>query len=203
MHDIRLIRNDPKSFDAALERRGVAPVAGEILALDEEKRAISTRMQEAQNRRNEASKAIGQAMANGDKDTAEALKTEVAEIKQALPGLEEQDRELSRKLDDLLATIPNLPAEDVPLGEAENDNQQASRWGDPRNFDFDPKEHADLGPALGLERGGAREKGMDVPAGEIVEGQQVFFHGREPRGGAGRARIRTARPRRRVRTPGS
>ena len=165
MHDIRLIRNDPKSFDAALERRGVAPVAGEILALDEEKRAISTRMQEAQNRRNEASKAIGQAMAKGDKDTAEALKAEVAEIKQALPGLEEQDRELSRKLDDLLATIPNLPAEDVPLGEAENDNQQASRWGDPRNFDFDPKEHADLGPALG----------MDFETGAKISGARFTF----------------------------
>src|SRR3546814_14726797 len=82
MHDIRLIRDDPENFDAALVRRGVEPLAAQILALDAQRRAASTRAQEAQSRRNEASKAIGQAMAKGDTATAEALKAEVAELKQ-------------------------------------------------------------------------------------------------------------------------
>ena len=82
MHDIRLIRDDPESFDAALARRGVEPSSAAILALDAERRAVATRMQEAQSRRNEASKAIGKAMGQGDTDTAEALKAEVAELKQ-------------------------------------------------------------------------------------------------------------------------
>ena len=83
MHDIRLIRDDPEGFDAALARRGLAPVSARLLALDEERRALTTKVQEAQSRRNEASKAIGMAMGQGDKDKAEALKAEVAQIKAA------------------------------------------------------------------------------------------------------------------------
>ncbi|MFN5779226.1 MAG: serine--tRNA ligase, partial [Novosphingobium sp.] len=109
MHDIRLIRDDPAAFDAALARRGVEPVSGPILALDAARRVVATAMQDAQNRRNEASKLIGAAMGRGDKDEAERLKAEVAEIKNTLPALEQEDRELSAELQEALAAYPNLP----------------------------------------------------------------------------------------------
>ncbi|WP_271439256.1 serine--tRNA ligase [Pontixanthobacter luteolus] len=151
MHDIRFIRENPEAFDAALARRGLDPVAAEIIALDEAKRAAATAIQEAQAKRNGASKAIGQAIASGDKDKAEALKAEVAELKQSMPGMEDADRQLGVQLRDALAIIPNLPADDVPQGEDEAGNVEVGKWGTPREFDFEPKEHADLGPALGLD----------------------------------------------------
>ena len=151
MHDLRAIRDNPGGFDAALARRGAGPAATDILGLDERRRAVATRMQEAQARRNEASKAIGQAMGRGDKDTAEALKAEVAELKANLPTLEDDERALGAALDDLLARLPNLPDEEVPPGEDESANVEVSRWGSPRDFAFTPREHADLGPALGLD----------------------------------------------------
>lgn len=160
MHDIRTIRENPEAFDAALARRGLAPLAAEVLAIDEERRAVTTRMQEAQSRRNEASKAIGQAMGQGDTEKAEALKAEVSELKQTLPALEEEERELGAKLENALAVIPNLPAEDVPQGEDEAGNVELSSWGAKREFDFEPKEHADIAPALGMEfETGARISG--------------------------------------------
>lgn len=151
MHDIRLIRDNPEAFDAALARRGVEPVAERLLLLDAGRREVATRMQEAQNRRNEASKAIGAAMARGDKAEAERLKAEVAELKTALPELEARERELSAQLHDALASYPNLPDAEVPDGTDEAGNVEVSRWGTPRSFDFAPQEHADLGPPLGLD----------------------------------------------------
>src|SRR5690606_21808496 len=136
MHDIRLIRENPQAFDAALARRGVEPVAESLLALDARRRAVTTQMQEAQSRRNDASKAIGQAMAQGDKDKAEALKAEVAELKQTLPALEDEDRTLAAELHDALASLPNLPTDDVPPGEDESANVELSQWGDRREFAF-------------------------------------------------------------------
>ena len=151
MHDIRLIRDNPEAFDAGLARRGSAPSAAAILDLDTRRRGVATRMQEAQNRRNEVSKAIGAAMGRGAKDEAEALKAEVAELKQILPALEQEERELTAGLHDELAALPNIPHSDVPEGEDEAGNVEVARWGNPRAFDFTPKEHADLGPALGLD----------------------------------------------------
>ncbi|MGV2497046.1 serine--tRNA ligase [Pelagerythrobacter aerophilus] len=165
MHDIRLIRENPEAFDAALARRGVEPVAESLLALDAKRRAVTTQMQEAQSRRNDASKAIGQAMAQGDKDKAEALKAEVAELKQTLPALEEEDRALAAELQDALARLPNLPADDVPAGEDESANVELSQWGKRREFAFAPKEHADLGPALG----------MDFETGANISGARFTF----------------------------
>ena len=92
MHDLRLIRDDPQSFDAGLARRGVEPVGTRILQLDEQRRAAATSAQEALARRNEASRAIGQAMGKGDTATAEALKAEVATLKTDLPALEQAER---------------------------------------------------------------------------------------------------------------
>ena len=151
MHDIRSIRENPEAFDAALARRGLEPVTKQLIEADEVRRAASTRLQEAQNRRNEASKLIGQAMGKGDTETAEALKAEVSELKEIMPAMEETSRAADKQLEDLLAVIPNLPADDVPMGEDEADNVEVSTWGENREFDFEPKEHADLGPALGME----------------------------------------------------
>ncbi|MHA6334635.1 serine--tRNA ligase [Qipengyuania sp. CAU 1752] len=165
MHDIRQIRDNPEHFDAALARRGLAPVSADILALDEQRRAITTRAQEAQGRRNEASKAIGQAMGKGDKDTAEALKAEVAELKKTLPALEEEERKLGAKLEEALAVIPNLPADDVPEGADENGNVEVANWGIKPEFDFEPMEHADIGPPLG----------MDFETGAALSGSRFTF----------------------------
>ncbi len=165
MHDIRLIRDDPAAFDAALARRGADSASGAILALDTARRAVATAMQDAQNRRNEASKAIGAAMGRGDQDEAERLKAEVAEIKNTLPALEQEDRELSAELQEALAAYPNLPDPTVPDGEDETQNVEVSRWGTPRAFNFAPKEHADLGPALGL----------DFETGAAISGARFTF----------------------------
>lgn len=151
MHDLKSIRENPAAFDAALARRGVAAVAAEILVLDERRRSVLTELQEGQSRRNEASKAIGAAMGKGDSATADALKAEVSQLKEKLPLLEEQERTVSAELDALLAAIPNLPFEEVPQGADENDNVEVSRWGTPRAFDFDAKDHSEIGPPLGLD----------------------------------------------------
>ena len=151
MHDIRLIRENPQAFDAGLARRGLAPLSAEILGMDASLRALQTEIQGSLARRNEASKAIGQAMAQGRKDEAEALKAEVAELKASLPAQEDAEREQLAALQDKLAALPNLPAADVPEGEDEDGNVEISRWGTPRSFDFAPQEHADFAPALGLD----------------------------------------------------
>ncbi len=151
MHDIRSIRDNPEAFDQGLVCRGVAPQSVEILALDTERRAAATGAQELLARRNEASKAIGAAMGRGAKDEAERLKAEVAEIKTTLPALEDEDRRLTARLQDELAALPNLSAPEVPEGAGEAANVEVSRWGTLREFDFAPKEHADIGPALGLD----------------------------------------------------
>ncbi|WP_326913447.1 serine--tRNA ligase [Sphingopyxis chilensis] len=151
MHDIRLIRENPAAFDAGLARRGLEPLSAEILAADASLRALQTEIQGALARRNEASKLIGQAMASGDKDQAEALKSEVADLKTSLPAKEEAEREQLAALQDRLAALPNLPADDVPDGEDEEGNVEIARWGTPRSFDFKPREHADFAPALGLD----------------------------------------------------
>ncbi|OYX67203.1 MAG: serine--tRNA ligase [Sphingomonadales bacterium 32-64-17] len=165
MHDLRFIRENPADFDAALARRGAEPASQRLLSLDAERRDNSTRLQQAQSRRNEASKAIGQAMGQGDKDKAEALKAEVAELKQAMPELEERARQLGAELDAALASLPNLPADDVPEGADEEGNVEVSRWGTPRQFAFTPVEHADLGPVLG----------MDFETGAAMSGARFTF----------------------------
>ncbi len=165
MHDIRLIRENPESFDAGLARRGVEPQAARIVALDEMRREVSTRMQQAQSRRNEASKAIGAAMGKGDTATAEALKAEVASLKDELPALEERERQLGSELQDFLTALPNIPLAEVPDGADEEANVEVARWGTPRVLDFEPKEHADLGPALGL----------DFETGAAISGARFTF----------------------------
>jgi seryl-tRNA synthetase len=151
MHDIRLIRDNPEAFDAGLARRGLSPMANDLLALDEKRRAVITELQASQTRRNEASKAIGAAKAAKDEATAQALMAEVATLKTRLPELEEQERAAQEALDGQLAAIPNLPLADVPDGADEDDNQLVHERGDRPAFAFDIREHDAIGPALGMD----------------------------------------------------
>ncbi|RCS24238.1 serine--tRNA ligase [Phyllobacterium salinisoli] len=150
MLDIKWIRENPEAFDGALARRGMEPLSAGLVALDEKRRQHVGRVQEAQERRNAASKEIGKAMAQKDAATAEKLKAEVAEIKSFLQGAEEEERRLDKELADALAIIPNLPLDDVPLGKDEADNVEVRRIGNQRNFAFQPKEHFEIGEALGF-----------------------------------------------------
>jgi seryl-tRNA synthetase len=151
MHDIRLIRDDPAAFDAAMARRGLEPQAADLIGIDVAKRAMATEAQELLARRNEASKAIGEAMSRGARDEAEALKAEVADLKLALPAIEQREREFTSQLSDALAALPNRPADDVPDGQDEASNVELKAWGDKRRFNYAPANHVDLGPALGLD----------------------------------------------------
>lgn len=151
MHDLRAIRENPDRFDAGLARRGLAPQAATILSLDERRRALTTELQTGQARRNEASKAIGAAMAKGEAATADALKAEVATLKTRLPEVEQQEAALGEELNAILAAIPNLPAADVPEGADEDDNALEKTVGEPPAFSFAPREHDDLGEKLGLD----------------------------------------------------
>jgi len=151
MHDIRLIRTDPKAFDLALARRGLDPLAAELVALDERRRALATELQVALARRNEASKAIGAAKANKREDEAQALMAEVAVLKERLPALEADEKNAAQLLEDALAALPNLPAPDVPDGADEDGNAEISKWGEQPAFTFDAAEHDMFGPALGLD----------------------------------------------------
>ncbi len=151
MFDIRSIRENPAAFDAGLARRGLGPLAAQIVMIDERRRALATEMQEAQSRRNEASKLIGQAMAAKDMAKADALKAEVSTLKQTLPKLEADEAAAGVELDVILNALPNIPLEEVPFGEDENDNQLIHERGTKPGFTFAPKEHDEIGAALGMD----------------------------------------------------
>ncbi len=151
MHDIRLIRENPSDFDAAMAKRGKEAESAAILDLDRRRRETITELQTGQARRNEASKAIGAAKASKDEATATALMAEVAALKQRLPELEAEEARLGTELDDLLAALPNIPLPDVPTGADEDDNQLVHERGTRRDFAFEVKEHDAIGPALGLD----------------------------------------------------
>jgi len=151
MHDIRLIRENPEAFDAALVRRGAEPLAAGLIALDESRRALTTRQQEVQARRNDLSKQVGQAKAAKDEDRAQALMAEVGALKDELERLTTGQTEADEALKTALSAIPNLPAADVPDGADEDDNQLVHTIGTQPVFAFEPKEHDAFGPALGLD----------------------------------------------------
>jgi len=152
MHDIKAIRDDPEAFDKGLARRSLPPRAASLLALDDTRRAAIVELQKAQERRNAASKEIGAAMGRKDAVVADALKEEVAKLKLAMPEMEAAEKAAGMLLDNELAAIPNLPDPDAPIGKDENDNIEVRRVGAPPKFpnSFKPKEHFELGEALGL-----------------------------------------------------
>jgi seryl-tRNA synthetase len=149
MHDIKSIRDDPQAFDEGLKRRGLAPMSADILKADVELRAVLTRLQQAQARRNEASKLIGHAKAKKDETQAGALMAEVAGLKDEIQKGEEEERRLKEQLDKKLAEIPNLPAADVPVGPDESANVELRRWSEKPGIPFKPKEHYELGEGVG------------------------------------------------------
>lgn len=150
MHDIRFIRDNPQAFDAGLGRRGLSAMSKEILALDQAWRDATTRLQEIQTLRNDASKKIGQAKAQKNEAEAQRLMAEVARLKDEAPAMELPVRESEEALNELLSTIPNLPAADVPDGPDETANKEVRRTGTPRAMNFAAKQHFDLGEALKL-----------------------------------------------------
>ena len=150
MFDIKAIRDNPQAFDHARKRRGLEPLSATLIALDDSRRAAIAKLQTAQERRNAASKEIGLAMREKDMAKAEALKAEVAALKENWPAMEQAERDANEALNKALSEIPNSPLAEVPEGKDEHDNVEVLKWGEPKQFAFTPKEHFDIGEQLGL-----------------------------------------------------
>jgi seryl-tRNA synthetase len=148
--DIKWIRENPETFDRGLVKRGLEPLSAKLMALDEDRRKTLARLQDAQSRRNAASKEIGKAKAAKDEARAQALMAEVADLKETIQGGEAEAKEIEARLNAELAQIPNLPLDDVPVGPDETANVEVRRVGEPPTFDFAPKQHFEIGEALGL-----------------------------------------------------
>jgi len=144
MHDIRAIRETPDAFDAALARRGLAPVSPQILALDEARRARIHAAETAQADQNRASKEAGAAKGRGDEAEFERLRALVSAKKDEMAAMQAEAKALDTQLTDLLMALPNLPFDDVPDGADESGNVELRRWGTPAHFDFQPKEHYEI-----------------------------------------------------------
>lgn len=169
MHDIRAIRENPAAFDAALARRGNAPVSSDILSLDTDRRACIQATEAAQAEQNKASKLVGAAKAKGDEAEFDRLRALVSEKKAEMASLGEEAKAKDEALADMLMGIPNLPFDDTPDGANENDNVEVHRWGTPREFNFTPKEHFELA---------ATAEGLDFEtAGKISGSRFVIMSG--------------------------
>ena len=151
MLDIKFVRENPDLVDKACESRQNAHWDREkFFELDEARRSVIAEVEALQAARNSASKEIGQLMREGKKEEAEAKKAEVAANKERIATLDDRRDAVEKELFDLVAAIPNIPHEDVPYGKDDSDNPEVRRWGTPREFDFEPKAHWDLGPELGI-----------------------------------------------------
>jgi seryl-tRNA synthetase len=156
MYDIKWIREQPEAFDKALGRRPLKDdekqrfSSKSLLALDEKRRAAITKFEQAQARRNSASKEIGQAMAKKDEAAAQKLMAEVAALKTTMPAMDEEQKKLGRELDKELAQIPNMPLDEVPDGADASGNVEYRQHGKKRDYIFKPKQHFELGEALGM-----------------------------------------------------
>jgi seryl-tRNA synthetase len=149
MHDIKWIREHPDAFDRALARRGLKGEAQHLISIDERRRAIIRVCESWKARRNAASKEIGQAKLKGHEAAAQKLMAEVAESKTSISTLEAEEKQASKELHDALAIIPNVPLEDVPDGTDASGNVKRHHFGAKRTYAFEPREHFDLGEALG------------------------------------------------------
>ncbi|WP_419254921.1 serine--tRNA ligase [Caulobacter sp. ErkDOM-YI] len=165
MHDIKAIRDNPEAFEAAWSAKGRSGAAAEAVRLDAQLRAAQTALQESQAKRNEASKRIGMAKATKDEVEAQALMAEVETLKALMAEAAVLEAQAGTGLKDLLASLPNIPAPDVPPGEDEAGNVEVRRWGDASQLPAGrlnaPKDHVDLGAALG---------GMDFEAAARMSG---------------------------------
>lgn len=150
MHDLKAIRENPDMYDALWAKRGLEPQSKKILDQDKLIRKAMQVVQEAEAARNKSSKLIGQAMGKGDKEEAERLKTEVTGAKNVIAAMGAQVESEKAMLDNLLASLPNLPFAETPEGENEEGNVEIAKWGEPKEYTFEPKSHDDLGTALGL-----------------------------------------------------
>ncbi|MFG6623811.1 serine--tRNA ligase [Sulfitobacter sp. 1A12056] len=144
MHDIRAIRDNPEAFDAALARRGEAAMSQAVLSLDAARRAKIAAAESAKAEQNKASKEVGAAKGRGDEAEFERLRALVSDKKAEVAAMNAEAQELDAKLTDMLARIPNNPAEDVPQGDDENDNVEVKNWGEKPAFDFKPVEHYEI-----------------------------------------------------------
>ncbi|MBS1070413.1 serine--tRNA ligase [Gluconobacter cerinus] len=159
MHDLKALRADPAAFDAALERRGLSPVGQKIVSEDEERRAALAALQEAQATRKTLAKEIGQGKRTGA-DTS-ALEAQAVELRDRITGLEERAAIIEKSIDDVLASLPNQLDPSVPDGKSEDENVVVHYRGEKREFTFEPKQHFELGEALGL---------MDFPTAAKLSG---------------------------------
>ncbi|MCF6301902.1 MAG: serine--tRNA ligase [Devosiaceae bacterium] len=150
MFDMKWLRANKEEFDNSMIRRGIGPQSEKLLELDDARRATVASLNELQELRNKSSKQIGQAKARGDEEKAQKLLAEVADLKSKVQEGEESERQQTQALNEFMLALPNLLASDVPEGEDENDNIEISRFMEPTKFDFVPKEHFELGEALGL-----------------------------------------------------
>ena len=144
MHDIKMIRDNPAAFDAALARRGLAGQSEAVLALDNARRAAILASETAQAAANSAAKEVGAAKARGDEAEFDRLRALVAQSKTDMARLTEEAAAKDSALTDMLMRLPNLPLDEVPFGEDEGGNVEIRRWGKPRDFDFAPREHFDI-----------------------------------------------------------
>lgn len=144
MHDIRAIRENPAALDAALARRGAEPASAKLLELDEKRRSVIHAAETAQAEQNRASKDVGAAKAAGNEPEFERLRAIVAEKKAEVAAMQTEAKALDAQLADFLMTLPNTPLAEVPDGADEADNVEIYRWGTPKTFDFQPKEHFEI-----------------------------------------------------------
>jgi seryl-tRNA synthetase len=151
MHDIRAIRENPESFDAAMARRGLEPVSSAILAIDEARRLAIHAAEKMQAEMNAAAKQVGQAKASGNEELFDALRDGLTKKKEEISANEAQAKEEDARLRDILMALPNTVYSDVPDGADEKDNKEIHRWGNPRNFSFTPLEHYQIAAAKGLD----------------------------------------------------
>ncbi|MBF9232383.1 serine--tRNA ligase [Microvirga alba] len=149
MHDIRSIRENPAAFDQGLRNRGMEPLSAQLIALDDRRKSAVSALQAALERRNSFSKEIGQAKAQKDEARAQELMAEVARLKESIPQLEQEEREVGGELETRLAAIPNIPKADVPVGSDEHGNVERHRFGNPKNLAA-AKQHFEIGEAMGL-----------------------------------------------------
>ena len=156
MHDIRIVRSDPAGFDAALARRGLGPVSDQVLALDTERRRLLTTLQEKQAKHNGVSKVIGQLRREG-LPTSGATQG-LAQLIQEIAELEKKIPPVDAAVQSILEGLPNVLDSDVPDGPDENANVVLKQFGEPRDLGFQPRQHFELGEALGMMDFGAAAK---------------------------------------------